>query len=390
MLGYREEVVEMPWQERSIMSERLEFLHLAMQPDAHLTRLCQRFGISRKTGYKWLERYAALGPAGLDDQSRRPYTSPTQTPAEVEELVLALRDRHPAWGGRKLHHRLRALGHHPVPSPSTITAILRRHGRLDPPQARATADQRFEHPVPNDLWQLDYMGHLPLARGRVHPLTLLDDHARFALTVAACANEQQPTVEAHLTRAFQRYGLPLAILTDNGPPWGDSGAGGVTALEAWLIRLGIRVAHGRAYHPQTQGKVERLHRTIQAEVGDTSRFADLGRCQHAFDRFRTTYNLERPHEALGYAVPASRYQPSARPFPDRLPPLAYGPADAVRIVKRHGVISLQNRRYFVGRGLAGEPVAVRPTTQDGVVQVYYCHQLVKTIHLRLDPGVDVG
>ena len=378
----------MPWQETSAMSERLEFIRLATQPDANLTRLCQRFGISRKTGYKWLERYAASGTAGLVAQSRRPHRSPSQTAPEVEAAVLALRDAHPAWGGRTLHHRLVRLGHTAVPSPSTITAILARHGRLDPARATSQAVLRFEHPHPNDLWQLDFMGHQALGHGRVHPLTLLDDHSRFALALTACPNQQRATVEEQLTRAFARYGLPLVLLADNGAPWGDCGNGGTTALAAWLIRLGIRLTHGRAYHPQTQGKVERFHRTIHAEVGDTRRFGDLPHCQHAFDRFRAVYNLERPHAALGYAVPASHYQPSPRPFPAQLPEVTYGPDDAVRIVKRHGVISLRNRRYFVGRGLAGLPVAVRPTTDEAVVEVFFCHQIVKTIHLTLDPGVE--
>jgi len=378
----------MPWQETTVESERLEFVRLASQEAACVSQLCQRFGISRKTGYKWLARYASVGAAGLADQSRRPNTSPTQTPAPVEALVLALRDAHPAWGGRKLHHRLVVLGHDDVPSPSTITAILVRHGRIVSERHPDPAWERFEHPAPNDLWQLDFMGHQPLGGGRVHPLNLLDDHSRFALAVAACANEQRATVMPLLEGAFRCYGLPQAILTDNGPPWGDSGSGGITKLEAWLIRLGIRATHGRAHHPQTQGKVERFHRTIQAEVGQMERFADLGACQAGFDRFRGIYNHERPHQALGNQTPASRYQPSRRSYPDRLPPIEYGPDDRVRMVKAHGVICVKSKRYFVGKGVAGQPVAVRPTTEDGVVEVFFCHQRIKTIHLRTDPGVE--
>jgi Integrase core domain len=232
------------------------------------------------------------------------------------------------------------------------------------------------------------MGHRGLGDGqRVHPLTLLDDHSRFALGLFACPHERQDLVRAHLTTCFQRYGLPQAILTDNGPPWATSGGGGLTALEAWLLRLGIEVWHGRVYHPQTQGKVERLHGTIAAEVFAHRHFPHLAACQPAFDAFRVTYNRERPHEALGYAVPISRYTPSSRPFPATLPEIGYGPDDQVRLVRDQGAISFHNRSYFISRGLIGLPVAVRPTTTDGVFQVVYCQSEVATIDLHDHPEV---
>jgi transposase InsO family protein len=375
----------MPWEERTVVSERLEFVTLADQEGADVSALCGRFGISRKTGYKWLARYRAAGAAGLADRPRRPVGSPGRTPADVEAAVLALRDEHPAWGGRKLHHRLVALGLPDVPAPSTITAILRRHGRLEAEEGAARrAFLRFERAAPNDLWQLDFMGDEALGDGRVHPLTVLDDHSRFAVLLAACANERQAVVVAALEAAFRRYGLPRAILSDNGSPWAPAGRPGITAIEAWLLRLGVAVTHGRAYHPQTQGKVERFHGTIAAEVFAHRALADLDDAQRHFDRFRAAYNLERPHEALRYAVPASRYRPSPRPFPDPLPPVRYGPDDDVRVVTRHGSVSWRSRRRFVGRGLVGEPVAIRPTLREDVWVVVYCHRQVATIDLN-DP-----
>jgi transposase InsO family protein len=246
---------------------------------------------------------------------------------------------------------------------------------------------RFAHAAPNDLWQLDFMGHRALDRGRVHPLTLLDDHSRFALTVRACADEQQTTVQDHLTTVFRRYGLPRILLSDNGSPWGSAGRGGLTQLEAWLVRLGIDVRHGRAYHPQTQGKVERFHGTLAAEVFGTRQFPDLATAQTAFTTFRACYNHERPHEALDHAVPASRYIPSPRAFPQSLPELSYGPDDQVRIVTEHGSIQWHRHRIFVSRGLVGQPVAVRPTPEDGRWAVYFCHRQVATIDRRHDPKV---
>ena len=372
----------MPWQERSVVSQRREFVAFAAQEGANVSALCDQYGISRKTGYKWLAR-AAAGDRTLADRSRRPRASPTQTRPDLEARILELRADHPAWGGRKLHHRLVAQGVAGVPAPSTITAILRRHGLLAPvPTPRDFV--RFEHPAPNDLWQMDFMGHRPLDAGRVHPWSLLDDHSRFALGLAACADEQHATVKAHLTAVFRRYGLPRVLLSDNGAPWATAGRGGLTTLEAWLLRLGVDPWHGAFAHPQTQGKVERFHGTIAAEVFAHRHLADLGEAQRHFDAFRAGYNLERPHEALAYAVPASRYQPSARPFPEIVPPVAYGPDDIVRTVSVHGSISWQRRRRFISRGLVGEPVAIRPTHEDAIWEVVYCHRQVATIDLT-DP-----
>lgn len=375
----------MPFQEQSIMSNKQEFGSLARQERANMQQLCARFGISRPTGYKWLERFATTGVAGLAEQSRRPRTSPTRTDATMETTVLALRDRHPTWGGRKLRARLLADGQDAVPSASTITAILGRHGRLDPAaSAKHTAWQRFAHSAPNDLWQLDFKGHVALATGqRVHPLTVLDDHARFVVGLVACADEQEPTVRAALTAMFQHYGLPWAMLSDNGPPWGNPNpAQPLTILSIWLIRLGITVRHGRPSHPQTQGKVERVHRTLKADVLGPPAYRDLASCQAAFDAWRSTYNVERPHHALALTPPVQHYQPSPRPLPDPLPPITYGPDDVVRTVRRSGQIAYDGRDYFLSQALRGQPVALRPTVIDGVLDIYYCQQHMGHLDLR--------
>ena len=373
----------MPWQERTSMSERQEFITFARQEGANIAALCRQFGISRKTAYKWLGR-AAAGERRFADHSRRPYTSPSRTSPVVEAAVVALRQEHPAWGGRKLHQALEREGLVQPPAPSTITAILRRHDLLpsDPPRR---AFVRFEHPAPNDLWQLDFMGHRALDAGRVHPLTLLDDHSRFALTLTACANEQQQTVEAQVTAIFRRYGLPRIMLSDHGSPWAPAREAGLTRLEAWWLRRGIEPWHGRVSHPQTQGQVERFHGTIAAEVFAQRQFPDLATAQTAFDRFRTTYNHARPHEALDDGVPGEHYHPSPRTFPEALPEIVYGPDDVVRIVTVHGSIQWQGRRHFVSRGLVGQPVAVRPTPEEGCWAVYFCHRPVATIDRRTQP-----
>ena len=372
----------MPWKEVSTMSQRHEFVRLAHQPGTSLRGLCRRFGISPPTAYKWLTRYAAAGAEGLQDRSRRPHQMPQRTAAVVEHAILHLRTTHPTWGGRKLHARLQALGYPAVPAPSTITAILRRHGRLAP-AARTAADwQRFEHATPNALWQMDFKGHFALGTGRCHPLTILDDCSRFALCLQACANEQTATVHAHLRTTFRRYGLPLRLLLDNGAPWGDRAGSPFTPLTVWCIRLGIGISHARPAHPQTLGKDERFHRTLKTELLHQRQFQDLAHCQQHFEHWRDQYNLDRPHEALALTVPATRYQPSPRPFPETLPPIEYGPTDIVRKVQAQGALSYRGRLFRICKAFRGYPVALRPTQHDGHWRVYFCHQHVADLDLH--------
>jgi transposase InsO family protein len=289
----------------------------------------------------------------------------------VERQILKLRSKHPTWGGRKLRCRLQSLGHADVPAASTITEILRRHGQLDPQRADQPRDwQRFEHASPNDLWQMDFKGHFALIRdGRCHPLTVLDDHSRYSLSLRACGDECGTTVQAELTRVFRHYGLPRRMTMDNGPPWGFEDGETWTRLTAWLIRLGVRVTHGRPYHPQTQGKDERFHRTLKLELLSQRSFSSLGDCQQAFDPWRLMYNTERPHEALGMATPASRYRPSGRSFPEVLPPIEYASDVQVRKVSE-GRISFRNRDIRVGKAFNGHPVGVRGI-DEGIYEVLY-------------------
>ncbi len=348
-----------------------------------MTELCRRFGISRETGYLYLRRYREGGVDGLKDRSSRPHGSPRRTASSAEERIVALRAEHPAWGGRKLARCLRDAHADTVPAASTVTEVLRRHGKLDPVEtAKHTPFKRFEHAAPNELWQMDFKGHFPMDRGRCHPLTVLDDHSRYSLGLIACADETLETVQAHLTGVFRRYGLPRAMLADNGSPWGGSGAEGYTAFEVWLMRVGVQLYHGRAYHPQTQGKEERFHRTLKVEVLQGDRFADLAVCQTAFDAWRPVYNAKRPHEALGLAVPATRYKPSHIAFPEHLADPEYHATDVVRRASRDGATSLQRHRVKLSQAFAGLDVAFRPTTTDGVWNVFFMRFLIAEVDLR--------
>lgn len=376
----------MPWTEVSIMSAREEFVRLAMQPGANKSALCRCYGISRPTGDKWIERFVARGKQALADASRRPHASPTRTAREVEQAIVELRQAHPAWGARTLRARLQALGVADLPAAvSTVHAIVQRHGLIQGQESdKRKAFQRFEHDWPNVLWQMDFKGPVPLSGGgRCHPLTLLDDHSRFNLCLQALGNEQGVGVQQALTSTFRRYGLPQWIITDNGPPWGDSAAHRYTALGVWLIRLGVSISHSRPYHPQTLGKDERFHRTLNAELLSRGPLQDLPQAQSRFDAWRSVYNCERPHQALGMQTPISRYQPSARAFPEQLAPVDYPQGVTVRRVQMQGEVHYLGQTYRLSKALHGQPVALRPDLQhDGMLDIHFCHQRIARLNLH--------
>jgi transposase InsO family protein len=379
----------MAWQTRSLMDLKREFVELALQPGANRRELCRRFGISPKSAYALLARYQEEGWACLTPRSSRPHSSPLRSSASVEEAVVQLRQQHPCWGGRKIARVLvnaGLAGASPLPS-STVTAILHRHGLISAQASQAAMPwQRFEHEVPNALWQMDFKGFFETPGGRCHPLTLLDDHSRFNLTLSACARPDTPSVQTHLQRVFEHYGLPVRINADNGGPWGSPRAAqahSLSDLSIWLIRLGIRVSHSAPYHPQTNGKLERFHRSLKAEVLNGRSFASLELAQQAFDRWRSVYNHERPHDALGLQTPIQRYALSPRQFPSTLQPIEYSPDDTVIEVGWNGFIKFKGLRLHLSSSLHRLPIAMRPDTQhEGCYDAYFCHQ--QLMHLDLN------
>lgn len=358
------------------MESRSEFVKLALmirsgESPGSFAELCKRYEISRKSGYKWLKRYEAEGPEGLADRSREPHHQPNRSGEETEKAILDLREEHPAWGGRKLRKRLLNLEVEEVPSASTITEILRRNGKLnDAPEAGQQKHQRFERKAPNDLWQMDFKGHFALkSGGRCHPLTVTDDHSRFNICLSACTNETSATVQKHLIEAFRKYGRPIQILSDNGPAWSCTiRRQACNQLEAWLIRNGIDPIHGRPYHPQTQGKEERFHKTLNAEVIRTrAEWEDIEQCDRAFIEWRAIYNEVRPHESLDDDVPLSRYQLSPRSYDENSAQSDmrdhYQEGEKIRKVDRSGEISYLGRAYYMGNGLIGEYVVIRAESE---------------------------
>ncbi len=373
----------MPWAERDRMSLRKEFVHLVETQMVSMTELCQRFQISRKTGYKWMQRFRADGAGGLADRSRRPQRIHQRVPPATQQFLLAERWQHPAWGARKLRQRAHTQGLPAVPACSTITALLHREGLIgpeSPPGQRAW--QRFEHPAPNSLWQMDFKGPIPTRAAPQHALTILDDHSRFNLCLQALSAQTREAVQAALVTVFRQYGLPNRVLTDNGSPWGHTGEQPYTALTVWLIRVGIRISHSRPYHPQTMGKDERFHGSLTREVLRQAQWRDPLHLQQALDRWRQVYNHDRPHEALELAVPASRYQPSLQAYPETLPPIQYDTGVTVRRVQQKGEVHFRGQVFEVSRAFRGYPVGIAPTTAEGRYDVRFCQHKIKTIDVR--------
>lgn len=379
----------MGWKECDRVSLRGEFVRLASVEGANFSTLCRQFEISRKTGYKWLARFREEGEAGLQDQSRRPRQVRCPTSAEVERRILEIRDAHPAWGGRKIRRRLQNLKMQEVPAASTITAILRRHGRISSEASQERIPyQSFERNAPNELWQMDFKGEFKMSNGRYcYPLTVLDDHSRFALGLVACGDQQRPTVQQHLISLFRRYGLPRAIYTDNGPPWGSlNSPTRHTQLTAWLMRLDVQVIHGTPFYPQGRGKEERFHRTLKAELLQDRHFDDLPHTQSRFDPWRHVYNQERPHEALGLEVPASRYHSSDREYPEQLVPFEYSNRFQTRRANAVGQIRFQGHSYKASEAFRNEILGLSATGEEGVWDVYYCHFRIGQLDERTEGG----
>lgn len=380
----------MPWNITDLVTKRLEFVQLADQGSVPIAELCRRFGISRKTGYKWLRRQQSAGDdlqAKLGDQSRRPRSSPLRLTMDVESLIVDLRQQYPYWGARKLravieqHYRdhLKTL-----PAVSTVHQVLKRHGLISVEASQAAQPfRRFEHPEPNDLWQMDHKGYYTLLdRSRVHPLTVLDDHSRYNLVLDIAADQRAETVQEALIRCFRTYGLPRRMTMDNGSPWGDDADSRYTRFTVWLLHLGISVSHSRPFHPQTQGKDERFHRTLDIEIFQHQSFTDRQTCQRSCDRWRQEYNHFRPHEAIGLCPPASRYRASMRPYPERLPDIEYSSGDQIRIVQSKGFFSFQGRTAKVSKAFRGYPIALRPTLTDGIWEVWFKAERLGTLSLQ--------
>ena len=366
----------MPWRETSPMEQRLEFIREYESELFTMTELAKHYGVSRKTAYKWLERYEADGEQGLRDRSHRPHQSPHATEPALVDALMALRCRHPRWGAKKLLAVARRRDPTaPWPARSTVCDLLKHRGLVVSPRPRYRAPRSPRAAlVPitaaNQVWTTDFKGEFRTGDHRYcYPLTLRDGWSRFVLRCDALSHRTIVATRARFERAFADYGLPERIRSDNGGPFASPGLGGLSQLSVWWLRLGIvpeRIAPG---HPEQNGSHEQFHAVLK---GHTARppAATLAAQQRRFTRFCTEYNYDRPHEALADETPATRYQPSRRSLPRRLPPLEYpGHAD-VRLVATNGCLSWGGAPLFLATALAGEYVAFEEA-DDGLWTIFF-------------------
>jgi transposase InsO family protein len=359
-----------PWKAICPMDERVHFVSLVNESDETFTVLCERFGISRKTGYKWVARYEARGAVGLAERRPVAHSFPHRTPDDVLHRLIELRKEYPKWGPKKLRARLEALGLTVVPAASTIGEALKKHGLIRPRRRRVHPPM---HPLPieptanpNDTWCVDFKGHFAVGdKSRCHPLTLTDHVTRYLLKCEGLSKADDVSVRPHFDRAFREFGLPTRIRSDNGPPFATLGVGGLSALSVWWIRLGIVPERIEPGHPEQNGRHERMHRTLKDDVASPPADSMVEQ-QRAFDRFRRIYNDERPHEALDMKTPASRYTPSRRAMPETPSSPEYPDTMKVRKLDHLGRLNFagQTSKTTVSAHLAREPVGLEPIEED--------------------------
>lgn len=369
----------MPWKEETVEQLRRTFVTQASEAGCNFSALCREYGITRRTGYKWLERFQ--GGGSMQDQSRAPIYQPLKTPPELEQLIISVRCHHPTWGARKILRYLADKGNVMLPAPSTATSILKRNGFITPEaSAQHTAFKRFESSAPNDLWQMDFKGHFAMLDGnRCHPLTMKDDHSRNLLCLDAYDNERWDSVKGSLERVFRQNGLPNAILCDNGAPWGDS-QGGYTLFELWMMQIDVLPIHGRPLHPQTQGKEERFHRTLNEDLIKRTPIRNLHHAQQLFDEYLIEFNTERPHSALGLDVPAKHYTRSCRYLPSTPKEPEYDVGKTLRKVNYKGYISLRNHRYYLSETFIDKYMELA-YLDEKTIAVYYGNFVVAKIDI---------
>lgn len=390
----------MPWRETSPMEQRLQFVHEYATGLFTMTELATQYEISRKTGYKWVAEYAAGGASALQDRSRRPHHSPHAIAPEFVDAILAVRRRHPLWGPKKLLAvAARRAPDAAWPARSTVATWLKARGLITPRrrvQHRPGASPSLRSPTrPNEVWTTDFKGEFRTGDGRYcYPLTLRDGFSRFVLRCDALAGPTSASTRRRFERAFAEYGLPDRIRSDNGGPFAGHGLGGVSRLSVWWIRLGITVERTAPGHPEQNGSHEQFHSVLKAATARPPA-ATCEAQQRRFRHFVREYNEERPHEALADQPPVSRYAPSPRSLPSRLPPLEYPGHMEVRLVSTTGCISWRGVQVFLAAPLAGEYVAFEEVA-DGVWTVRFAdvalaryderHRTFQPIHLAVTGG----
>lgn len=374
----------MPWKESSVLDQRVQFIAEYLKDTMSISDLCKQFGISRPTGYKFIDRYTQYGPAGLVDMPKEPKTHPNATDESIQNRIIEFRGDHPNWGASKIQVVLkRDFPDTNWPAASTIGELLKRKSLLKSRNKRGSAKPSFPDDLtkpdsPNSVWTADYKGQFRLQNNALcYPLTICDGHAKMILRCHGLPNTSTEWSRPVWVAAFREYGLPVVIRTDNGSPFASAGLTGLTRLSAWWIQLGIipeRIQPGR---PQQNGSHERMHRTLKQEVTMYPK-TDMNSQQKAFDRFVQEYNHVRPHQSLGQQTPASFYVNSTTEYPLRPPEICYPDGFAVRMVRTNGEIRWQNKLIFISEALAGEPVGL--TQLDDNHWILYYSRIPLAIH----------
>ncbi|MDA2938372.1 integrase core domain-containing protein [Acidobacteria bacterium AH-259-A15] len=366
----------MPWKRTDPMEERMRFVMEAESDIFEMSELCQRYAVSRKTGYKWLQRYGQEGVAGLQDRSRAPRHCPHRTPEAIGEVLMEARHRHPHWGAGKLVDWLK-LRQPEVkwPAASTAQEILKQAGLIEPKRRRHRRDPRgsplqLGEVAPHEVLTADFKGEFRTGDRRYcYPLTIADYQSRYLLACRAFCSTAGGPVERVFREIFREYGLPRAIVTDNGTPFASTGVARLSRLSVWWIRLGIQPLRIQPGHPEQNPRHERMHRTLKEE---TSRPPARNRQaqQRVFDRFRAEYNQERPHQGLQAKTPAQVYRPSPRAYPRRLPPLEYPGHFEIRRVSPNGCLSFKRKALFLSGALKGQKVGLEEI-EDAIWSFYF-------------------
>ena len=347
----------MPWESRTVEKQREEFAQAALEC-SNFSALCREFGIDRSTGYKWKKRYEEAQP--LCDKSRRPHTSPSRTPESIEQRILALRAENPGWGAKIIHSVLSLQGVQNMPCVKTVNNILHRHGCIRPEESlKHRPFQRFEKEHCNQMWQADFKGEFRMADGNYcFPLDILDDHSRFAIRIAPDLTTANVVIPTFLS-AFREFGLPDSILSDNGAQFAGFKKG-YTQFERWLMDLDVLPIHGRIKHPQTQGKIERFHRTMKQELLNHTTIANLADAREKFAVWREKYNTVRPHEALGMKRPADVYVPGRRAFQEKVEAYDYSGVYHVIKVNSWGYVRFDSWQIYLSETMIGQYIEFRP------------------------------
>jgi transposase InsO family protein len=376
----------MPWKRLDPVTERMRFVALSKEGKFEMKELCERFGVSRQTGYTTLQRYSEQGVDGLKDGSHAPHTCPQRIGEEMRELLLDARRAHPNWGPRTilawLQRRRPGLGY---PAPSTVGDLYSREKLVK----TRTRTRNWSHPgrewvrigEPNDLWTMDFKGDFRMGDGqRCYPLTVADAHTRFLLVCRGLGSTAHAGARGVVEQAFREYGMPKVIRTDNGGPFATKAVAGLSRLNVWWTQLGVghdRIAPG---HPEQNGSHERMHRTLKQETAFPPA-ADAPAQQERFDAFRNEFDFERPHQALAMRTPGSLYAPSPRELPERLPEPEYPAHCVVRQVRANGILYFRDRSIFLSELLIGQHVALEEIA-DGVWSIYFYQLLLARLDER--------